>query len=233
MSRLLAVIPARGGSKGIPHKNLRLLMGKPLIVYTIQQALESCSIDRVIVTTDDLEIAKVSKSAGAEVLFPRPPELATDTARSIDVVRNALNQIEAVDKVKWEQLVMLQPTCPFRSAEDIDHASLILKEYDCDSVISVCGVGGMHPARAKYIDESGYLKDPVFAEEIENQNRQELPPMYIRNGAIYMSTRKTILRGTFKGFRSRPLVMPAERSVNIDEPLDLQFAEYLMSLRIH
>ena len=212
--KMLGVIPARGGSKGVPGKNKKLMAGQPLIAYTIKATLPA-GITKLIVSTDDEEIADIARKHRAEVPFMRPPELASDTAKSIDVAKHAFHFMEQRDKVQYDAIMLLQPTAPFRTTEDIQKAIEILTTTGADSVISVVNVEGHHPARMKYIEE-GKLIDPPFCEAYENQNRQELRPMYIKNGAIYLTRRETFLKDSYKGNDCRALVMPMERSVNID-----------------
>lgn len=226
--RVLGVIPARGGSKGVPRKNRRLLGGKPLIAHTIECSLSASRVTRTIVSTDDEELAKVARECGADVPFVRPAELATDSARAIPVIQHALEQVEAGQEGTYDAIVMLQPTTPFRTVSDLDGALELLDRAGADSVISVVDVLAYHPARMKFI-EGGRLIDPPFCEEYENQPRQELRPMYIRNGAIYATGRTTLLAGSFKGDDCRAWIMDPERSVNIDTEMDLDYAEWLLT----
>ena len=219
--RVLGLIPARGGSKSIPRKNLVDLGGVPLIQWTIQAALGS-NLERVVVSTDDDEIAEISKSLGAEVPFKRPAELSSDQTLSIDVVLHALDVLEE----DFDAVMMLQPTSPFRTSIDIVGAIKIID--GASSVISVVPVEGTHPARMKFV-EDGVLIDPPFAETIENMPRQELRPMYIRNGAIYLTRISDLRHRTFKGALSRALIMPKERSINIDTGFDLALARVALS----
>lgn len=214
--RVLGLIPARGGSKSIPRKNLVDLGGLPLIQWTIQAALGS-SLTRVVVSTDSEEIATVSQSLGAEVPFIRPIELSSDSTLSIDV---ALHALDVLDE-EFDAVMLLQPTSPFRTPSDIDSAINIID--GASSVISVVPVDGTHPARMKFI-ENGLLIDPPFAETTENMPRQELRPMFIRNGAIYLTRTPEIRNRTFKGSLSRALVMSKERSINIDSFFELAIA---------
>jgi CMP-N,N'-diacetyllegionaminic acid synthase len=223
--KVLGVIPARGGSKGIPSKNIKDLAGKPLISYTIEAALKS-DLQEVVLSTDSEIIADVARKYGAKVPFLRPVDLASDTASSMPVAIHALNEMEKINHCKYDAVMLLQPTTPFRTTEDINQAieTLLLKKSD--SVISVVDVGGTHPARMKFLKE-GMLIDPPFCEAKENQNRQELEPMYIRNGAIYLTKRDILLKGTYKGNTCAALIMPMNRSVNIDNLFDFEYAEWL------
>jgi len=163
--RILGVIPARGGSKGVPGKNIRALGDKPLIAHTIECALATNRVTRTIVSTDDQAIADVARQWGADVPFMRPPELATDTALAIPTLQHALQATEALDQSTYDALVMLQPTTPFRTERDLDAALALLEKSGADSVISVVDVEGHHPARMKYMD-GDRLIDPPFCEAI-------------------------------------------------------------------
>ncbi len=225
--RVLGIIPARGGSKGVPDKNIRPLAGKPLLVYTAEQALASRRLTRVILSTDAPQIAEVGRAAGLEVPFMRPAELATDEAKSLPVILHALQWAEEQEGETYDAVMMLQPTTPFRRAGDIDRAVEILEETGADSVISVTDVGPFHPARMKFLS-GDRLIDPPFCEAYENQPRQELQPMYIRSGDIYLTRREVLFQNSFKGGDCRALFIEPERAVNIDSPSDFRYAEFLM-----
>jgi CMP-N,N'-diacetyllegionaminic acid synthase len=225
--RVLAVIPARGGSKGVPGKNVRPLGGRPLIQHTIDAAAAARRLTDRIVSTDDERIAALARELGAEVPFLRPAELATDRAAAIPVLLHAVHFMEEARGERYDAVMMLQPTTPLRTAADIDAAVERLEASGADSVISVVDVEGHHPARMKYLD-GDRLVDPPFGEAYENQPRQELTPMYIRNGAIYLTRRDVLVeRRSLKGGDCRALVMPVRRSVNIDSEDDFAFAEWV------
>lgn len=223
--KILGLIPARGGSQTVKRKNMIDLGGVPLIEWTIKTA-QASSLSRVIVSTDNQEIADFSKKIGCEVPFIRPGELATSSALAIDVVNHALDVLGE----EFDAVMMLQPTTPFRIKEDIEESIRIIQ--DASSVISVVAVDGAHPARMKYIEE-GLLIDPPFAEEIENMPRQELRKVFIRNGAIYLTKVPYLREMTFKGPKSVALIMPSERSVNIDSEFDLVVARAVYSARLN
>lgn len=224
--KILGIIPARGGSKGVKRKNISLLGQKPLIAHTISAAISS-KLDRVVVSTEDTEIATIASEFNAEVPFVRPMELASDTANSIDVAIHGLKEMERIDQTNYDAVMYLQPTTPFRTVKDINKCLEMLKnDAKADSVISVVDVQGSHPARMKYI-ENGYLIDPDFCEKIENQNRQELTPMFIRNGAIYLTKKSTLLGASFKGNLSLAHVMSLNDSINIDSVEDFEFAQWI------
>lgn len=220
--KVLGLIPARGGSKGIPDKNIIPVDGQPLIAYTIRAANEAKRLKRFIVSTDSERIAVVCRKLGADVPFLRPVELAQDDTPTLPVVLHALNYL----KETYEAVMILQPTSPLRSVEDIDRAVEMLEaDPKADSVISVFKVGDNHPARMKFIRD-GVLFDPPFAEQMEGQRRQDLPDIYLRNGAIYLTRTAVIMeQGSLKGKKSLALVMPEIRSVNIDSSIDLIVAE--------
>lgn len=219
--RVLGLIPARGGSKGVPGKNLRKVGGRTLIEWTTRSALAS-RLERTVISTDSEEIAAEAIRCGVEVPFVRPAKLATDTSLSIDVVQHALSALSET----WDAVMLLQPTSPFRTAADIDTCITMLETTDADSVISVKNVGDHHPARMKYMVD-GVLTDPPFAEDYEGKPRQQLAPMFLRNGAIYLTKTEVLLAGSFKGTVSLGYVMTEHRSVNIDTEFDLVVAETL------
>ena len=222
--RVLGVIPARGGSKGVKDKNIRLLHGKPLLGWTARAALPSDLTD-LILSTDSEQIASVGREWKIEVPFIRPPELAADDSKSIDVMQHALTALQSQGR-RYDAVMMLQPTTPFRNTNDINACIALLQETQADSVISVEEVEAYHPARMKFM-ERGFLVDPPFQETYENQPRQELAPMFIRNGAIYLTLSSVIMYGSFKGRRCAGYVMPHSRSVNIDSLEDFEYAEWL------
>lgn len=221
--RVLGVIPARGGSKAIPGKNLVELGGKPLIKWTLEAA-KSSMLDRVVVSTDDEKIAAYCVEQGTEVPFRRPEEISTDRAQTIDAVIHAVDFLDEY----YDAVMLLQPTTPFRSPDDIDRCIQMLDSSDADSVISVVDVAGHHPARMKFL-EDGILIDPPFSEAVENQPRQELRPMFIRNGAVYLTRIDTLRMRSFKGQKCLGFVMPVERSINIDDMSDLKIARAMLT----
>jgi CMP-N,N'-diacetyllegionaminic acid synthase len=230
--RVLALIPARGGSKGVPRKNVRIVGGRPLIEHTLATALEARRLfHRVIVSTDDDEIADISRRVGAEVPFMRPPELASDTARSIDVVQHATRFVEEQDGIKMDWIMLLQPTDPFRTADDILEALRIARSGNCDSVISLVQVFSVHPMLMKRI-ENGQIR-PWCADEPEGIRRQDYKPdAYMRNGAIYLTRRDVVMeKGSLRGESSCAYVMPPERSVGVDSEIDLALVNLLMQAR--
>lgn len=228
--RIVGIITARGGSKGIPRKNIANLAGRPLLAYTAEAALAAPSLARVILSTDDVEIMNVGRACGLEVPWLRPPELSRDDTPSIPVVQHAakwlLDEGETFDAV-----LLLQPTNPLRTTADIEGAAAMLERTGADSVISFVDVGEKHPARMKSIDAQGRVGNPPFAEQFEGQRRQDLPKLYLRDGSIYLTRTEVLLnQNSLQGKDCRAWIMPSERSCAIDTPFDLLLAEFLMRL---
>ena len=223
------MIPARGGSKGIKNKNLYDLSGKPLISYTIEAAKKSKLITDFIVSTDSLEIKKVSEEYGAEVPFIRPAHLSNDKALAVPTIQHAVLYAESLKNITYDYIVMLQPTAPLRTHEDIDNSLSKLIEENGDGIISVVDVENYHPIKMKTIKD-GMLLDFVNS-DLENPPRQSLPPVYIVNGAIYATKRDVFInKNTFKGNHCIPFIMPQNRSSNIDELQDIIVAEYFLNI---
>ena len=226
---VLAVIPARGGSKGVPRKNIRMVGGKPLIAYTIDAALAvKDQLHRLIVSTDDIEIAEVAKSYGAEVPFMRPADLGGDKVPMVPVLRHAIETVEGMDGVTVDWVLLLQPTCPFRAPQDILAALELAAAGGCDSVISVVRVLAHHPILMKKIENDQLL--PFVIEEKEGTRRQDYaPPAFMRNGCIYLARRANIMEhNSIWGQVIRPYIMPEERSVNVDSELDMKLVEFML-----
>jgi len=228
--RILAIITARGGSKRLMGKNIRPLAGKPLLTWTIDAA-HACNVllHSVVLSTDDEAIAAHGRACGVQVPFMRPVELASDTAGSLEVVQHATRFIEQRNGVAMDWILLLQPTSPLRTAQDIDAAIALVHQNDCDSVVSVTPMP-VHPVFAKRVDAAG-LVQPFGDAVAETMRRQDAtPPAYIHNGAIYLTRRDTLMQAnSFYGARSRAYLMPPERSVDIDTALDFNLAELLLA----
>ncbi len=227
---VLAIIPARGGSKGVLKKNIRELCGKPLIAYTIEEAKKCRSISRIIVTTDDPDIAETSVKFGAEVPFVRPAELSNDTATTIDVIVHSLEWLEKNEEYRPDAVMLLQPTSPLRTWEDMDKAFKIFQTNPGMSVISVCEAE--HSPFWCGTIEDGRLV-PIGGKDYTNIGRQGLPKAYRFNGAIYISSRKDILTERTFFNNINPYIMPCDRSIDIDTELDLKFAEFILRENIY
>jgi len=227
----LAIIPARGGSKGLPRKNVRLLGGIPLIAHTIRAALRS-RIERVVVSTDDEEIAKIAKGWGAEVPFLRPLEYAGDSSTSLSVLLHALRFLEEKESYAADYVVFLQPTSPFRNARHINEALEKHLHSGKKSLISVTDVQEFHPYFMFSIDNGGNL-EPLFILENRPLRRQDLPAFYRINGAIYISSRSYYDNlpedaAIFDWASLAAYVMDAPSSVDINDYLDFQKAELML-----
>lgn len=218
--RTLGLVPARGGSKGVPRKNVRPLAGKPLITWTIEAALASGVIDRVVVSTDDHEIAEVSAAWGADLPFMRPSELAGDETPGIDVVRHALEKLPDFDIV-----VLLQPTSPLRTAGDIAAAVALYHEWGQRNCIAMTET--VDPPHWSYYIEGMRLR-PVLGHQAPLR-RQDLPSVVTVNGAIYVANTKHLAEcGSLLQPDMVPYLMPRERSVDIDTEFDFQLCEFLI-----
>lgn len=221
--RILGLIPARGGSVGIPRKNIRPLGGKPLLAWTVDAATQSRYLDRVAVSTDDEEIAAVARRCGAEVPFLRPAALAANAAQGIDVVRHALALLRDVDAI-----VLLQPTSPFRVAADIDGALDTWRAHNAP-VVSVT-----ESPLSPYLmfNITGDRLAPILEWPAGETNRQHLPVTYALNGAVYVASRTMLADDAgFLTPATRPYLMPAKRSVDLDTEHDWQYAEFLLRER--
>ncbi len=226
--KILCVILARGGSKAIPSKNIKDIAGNPLIAYTIAEALKSKYIDRIIVSSDDDDIRKVAIQYGAEAPFSRPPELSGDAAKPVECILHATKWAEKDGGVKYDYVVELLCTNPFKTVDDIDNALATQIETEADSVIAVMPLEDHHPIRIKKIVD-GKIRDFCLP-EIPESRRQDLKPQaYIRNGSIYCMRRDMLEKGIRYGTdNSLAYIMPRERTVNIDEPMDFVIASFLM-----
>ncbi|MBF0504253.1 MAG: acylneuraminate cytidylyltransferase family protein [Candidatus Omnitrophica bacterium] len=224
--RIIALVPARGGSKGLPHKNIRLLEGKPLIAWTIEQAKKSKYIDRVIVSTDDKKIANISKQYQAQVPFLRPAALATDKAAMMDVVFHAMEWIKR-NNDSYDLIMLLQPTSPLRKSRDIDDAIKWLFKKNAKAIVSVCKTEH-HPYGANVLPKNGCM-GTFIRPEIVNKNRQQLPVFYRINGAIYLANWSYLKKNRqFLGKKTYAYIMPAVRSVDIDSHMDFEFAGFCL-----
>lgn len=229
---IVGVITARGGSRSVPKKNIALVGGKPLIAWTIETALRSRVLDRVIVSTDDDEIADVSRRYGVEVPFKRPAELARDDSSHIAVMTHAMHWLESQKSWKPEYVMLLQPTSPLRTTEDIQAAVDLALAKQADSVVSVC-LARHHPFLTMQITPEGTLADFMGGTPQHlDRRRQEFPPAYALNGAIFLTRRRILLdQHTFYPARTFAYVMPPERSLDIDDRWDLHLANVMMEHR--
>lgn len=226
---VLAVITARGGSKGVPGKNIKNLGGKPLIAYTIESAKESKYITHLIVSTDDEEIAKICKNHGVKAPFLRPKELAQDDTPHLPVMQHAVSFVEKKLGVNFDYVVILQPTSPFRLAEDIDGTlEVLFSDVRADSAVSLVEVPSTeHPIKVKKLEDGRVA--PYCIPEPEGIKRQDFPPAYKRSSGAYAMRRSTLMdKGKIYGDKIVGYITPPERYIDIDTPLDWVKAEYML-----
>ena len=220
----VAIIPARGGSKGIPRKNIKELCGKPLIAYIIETALNVEELDRVIVSTEDEEIAETAKKYGAEVPFIRPEELARDETPTLPVLQHAVKYLEEKENYRPGLVVLLYATSPLLRAERVSEAIKMLKKGRFDSALTVV------EDRGHYWTEKEGNYEKIYP-KVE-KNRQFTKPLFKENGAIYICKRDILMeKNEIVGGKIGFLVMKREESIDIDELLDFKFAEFLMDMR--
>jgi len=228
---IMCVIPARGGSKGIPRKNLKPLLGKPLITYVIEAALKSKYLKKVIVSTEDEEIAGVARAHKAEVPFIRPKELALDHIPLIYVYKHALRAMDEMG-YRADIYVAVQPTVPLISSGDIDSAIEKMLKTDCDSVLTMRKIEEEHPFRMYTMQDDEVLPFNEYTTD-DNRQRQDRPPAYKFNGACVVRKRYLLDEWSGKdlawGKDRRGIIMPPERSVDIDAPLDFTLCETILS----
>ena len=217
---LTALIPARGGSKGIPNKNIRKFKGKNLIKWSINQALDCDYINRVIVLTDDLEIARISKNCGAEIPFLRPDYLGTDESPIIETILYAFKQLPEVSDI-----ILLQPTSPLRRGKDITNIIELRNFHKRDSAVSVCEISE-YP-EWMYSIENNYMHHFLPQNKL-SKRRQDLQKNFILNGAIYLSTKKHLIENlSFISKETFPYLMDKKYSVDIDNEIDWKYAELI------
>lgn len=229
MKKKLAIIPARGGSKGIPGKNIYPVAGKPLIYYTIhaaRQALEKGAVDKLIVSTDSEQIAETARQYGAEVPFLRPKELAGDKSKSADLMIHAIKFYESQGE-RFDDIILLQPTSPLRICEDIVGAAALYDRLSCDSLVSCYKEESVSEYNSYHMQ--GYIGIPVNKDHNKGKRRQDLPELFVRNGAIFITDADYLLRHELViGDSPAIYVMPQERSLNIDTEYDMKLAEWML-----
>lgn len=230
---VLAVIPARGGSKGVPRKNLKLLQGRPLLAHMIGAAKRATRVDRLMVSTEEEEIAAAARQCGAEV-FPQPHALSGDGIPMIAVTKHVMNSVNAAG---WtpDIVVQLAATCPFVPPAKIDEAVQILLDGETDCVVSLKRIEHEHPYRAKQLLEDNSFESFLKDRRVEQYLlRQSLPPLYCTSGAIYAWTRERLSAWNGKDFcfgpRPKAVLVSDREAVNIDRPIDFAFAEFLAGL---
>lgn len=227
MNKTLCVIPARGGSKGIPQKNMVPLNGRPLLYYALTEALKSRKADRVIVSSDNNEILEFARSFGISIAQPRPPELAQDNTPSMPVLQYTLKACEKEDGCHYDHIVLVQATNPLVLASDIDQVIGKLKQPEVDSCFTVVSLDHFHPSKLKKLE--GDRLSPYVDEEPDFIPRQKLDKVYIRNGSCYGVNRPVLLSGSMTGKEIRAVLVPKERFIDINDDIDMQIAGFLLS----
>ena len=227
---ILAIIPARGGSKSIPRKNIRELAGKPLLAYTAEAALQSQALSRVVLSTEDKEIREIGLRLGLEAPFVRPMELAQDDTPTLPVIQHTVKRLEEMESYKTDIIVVLQPTSPLRSSRHIDESLELFLNSNVDSLVSVVEVPhNMNPYSIMQLQEDGRIKP--FLEYDERKNlRQQKPLFYARNGAaIYICTYNCLMnKNSLYGDTTIPYFMKKEESIDIDDEWDWQVVKYIL-----
>lgn len=222
--KILAIIPARGGSKGVPKKNIKLLNGKPLITYTINAAKQCNCIDRLILSSEDDEIIKIAKGLGVEVPFKRPDYLSKDDTGSLEVVQHAIDFFEKQSNY-FDAVVLLQPTTPFRENGFIDRAIRKFTNNNCDALISVQPVPHQYNPHWVFKTKGEEYLEISTKDESIIKRRQNLPKAFFRDGSIYITKTKIIKNGSFYGNKLLYLESSSENFVNIDNLADWKKAE--------
>ena len=224
---MIALIPARGGSRGLPNKNIKLLNGKPLIAYSIEAALQAKEVTRVIVSTDYKDIKEVALQYGAEVPFLRPNSLATDSSSSSDVYKYTIDRLENEENIVIDNFVVLQPTSPLRTSTHIDEAITLFREKKAKAVVSYCKE--YHSIFwHKKIDSNGKIVN-IFEGDF-SKNRQEIQETYFPNGAIYVFDKNYIFATKDYSIDCYAYIMDRKYSIDIDTIDDFLYAEFLMNL---
>ena len=224
--RVLGVVPARGGSKGIPRKNVRLLGGRPLLAWTAEAALAARRLTRVVLTTDDEEIAEVGRRCGLEVPFLRPADLARDDTPTLPVLQHAVAELESAGD-RFDAVCLLQPTSPLRRPGDIDGCIDLLETAALDAVVSVLPVPPEHNPHWVYFRDGEGLLRLATGEDQPIPRRQELPPAFHRDGSVYVTRRNVLMEGNSLYGRRLGGFLADSRSVNLDTPADWERAEKL------
>ena len=231
--KVLAITLARGGSKEVKNKNIRKINGRPLIWFTIKEALKSKLIDQYIVSTDSQVIKKISQKHGAEVPFLRPKKFSTDKASSVVALQHAVKYLETKENKKFDIIVELMCTNPLKNSQDIDNVIKKIIKTNSDTVIAVHNIQDHHPRRLKKI-----VKDKIidFMQEKPESRRQDLKPSaYVRSGSIYAIQRDFLMKKNrrYGSKNSRPYILPNSRVINIDTELDFLTAEIIIKKKIY
>jgi len=224
---VLGLIPARKGSKGVPNKNKRVIQGKPLISFTIDAALLSTQLTHVAVTTDDPDIIKIAKQSGV-IAIQRPASIAQDDSPVIETVRHSLSTLETALELKFDSVVLLQPTSPLRDFEDIDNAIGLFYKFNRNPVCSVYRCEDNHPARMYTIFDGRLV---ALMPDWAANRRQDLPDVYHRNGALYVFGWREVESGNIISMSMTPYIMRQRASINIDTEIDFHLLEVILAMK--
>ena len=226
MMRTLGVIPARGGSKRVPRKNVRPLAGKPLVAWSIECALSARSLSQVVVSSDDDEVLAIARGYDPALALRRPAELSTDLAPAIDYVVHALRSLESAGAPRFDAIAILQPSSPLTWPADVDATVALLEASGADSAVTVMEVDhAFHPLKFKTLAGDRLL--PYFEDEKGRMAAHEMPLVYVRNCSVYAARRELVDQGEIIGPDCRGHVMPRGRSIDINDELDWEFARFL------
>ena len=231
--RVLAIVPARSGSKGLPGKNLRLLDGRPLVAWPVSVALGAASVDRVIISTDDVAIAEAARNAGADVPFMRPAHLAHDTASSMDVILHALDTLASQGQ-EYEYVILLEPTSPLTEASDVEAALSRLRAAGtaADAIVGICRVEATHPEYDVRRDRSGLISPYAVQDFKSLRRRQDIEELYFLEGSLYISRVEAFRRyKTFYHERTLGYEVPRWKSLEVDDIFDFIMVEAVVRQR--
>ena len=227
--RVLGIVPARGGSRRLPGKNLALLGGKTLVERALDVAVSARSLDAIVLSSDEPRVLSLAASYPGVIVVERPAELATDTSPAIEYVHHALASLPA-EVGQIDAVAIIQPTSPFTLPMDLNATIELLDKSGAESAVTVTRVDQLvHPLKLKRLEGDRLL--PLIEDERGRMAAHDLPPIYVRNGSVYVTRRRVLEAGRILGDDCRAHVMPRERSVDINEPLDLAFAEFLLARR--
>lgn len=228
--RVLGIVTARGGSKGVPRKNIVPLRGVPLLAYTAEAAAASSRLTRTVLSTDDEEIARVGVQCGLDVPFRRPAELARDTTPTLPVLQDVVSRLEEAGE-RYDAVCLLQPVCPLRTPEMIDGCIELLEETGCDSVVTMLPVPSDFNPHWVYVQGADGRMSLFTGEENPIPRRQELPAAFHREGSVYVTRRDVLMDGSLFGKNVRGFLVDPDNAVNIDVPEDLERAEKMLAAR--
>ncbi len=230
--RLLGIVPARGGSKRLPKKNLTIFDNKPLVSRAIETALAAERLDRVVVSSDDEDILRIARDYDPDIALERPAEISHDTSLAIEYVQHALRVLEGQGEAPFDAVCLIQPSSPLTRPSDVDATIELLQRSDVDSAVSVSKLDQeFHPLKLKVLDGDRLL--PYIEEERGRMAAHEIPAIYTRNGSVYVTRREAIDEGKVIGDQCLGHVMPRELSIDINDEIDLAFAEFMLNRQPH